>query len=509
MITKTYTYAQFFFSESPDFEYIKKLGNDLDSFTESVENVNLESFLKDLLSQKTRLVTEGVTRIALFHTLFYDFQCNTEFSPKIISLINDLGATFCVSTELDAGNSPKVKFYDLIENLKKRPAMYLGKASITLLEAFLNGYGVFNEQIDYGQPSFDGFNDFVGKFYGKHTTAGWKNLILADHYGNEEEALDRFFVLLDEYQQNSSKPNARAIILRLLHVAMLDFRAEDQHQRQSQIADLLHHVSQQLNEAIHGGISVWYDNILQDIFERVNGNPYLHNWIKANVITTQAFEYELWSGVNDKVVITTVLSSSHAQKELILDPCEKLIKTFFAINNAKANETKEAFQLELTKLENQKKEIESHDLSFFTEYYQFYILDSETKAQTDASDFWNNEADKRKLAIGKGLLGVTVAKYAVIDVKIKVLSAEPSPDFYADHIVETPLKVPSGRILIQNCTTSETQLTLDLDKGTYRVRISSFNLWTVKNDQGDDYYLVEIWKSKQAKTALLKDFADQ
>ncbi len=148
--------------------------------------------------------------------------------------------------------------------------------------------------------------------------------------------------------------------------------------------------------------------------------------------------------------------------------------------------------------------MEQHKLSFFTEYYQFYILDSETKAQTNAADFWNTDADKRKLAIGESLLGVTVARYAEIKVEVKILSSEPIEDDSADHVVETSLNLPSGLLQIKDCTSYDTVLALNLEKGTYRVRISSFKLWTVKGDEGDDYYVVEIWKANISETVILK-----
>ncbi len=506
MITKTYTYCQFYVTESSDFEYIKTFENDLKAFTDTQEDVNLEKYLGELLIQKPFLDKEGITRIAVFHTLMYDYQCNTEFSPKVMSFMKDLNATFCISADLDSGNPRKVKLYDLLELLRKRPGMYLGKASITLLDAFLNGYGTFHEQIDYGNPPFYNFNDFVGKFYGKYTTAGWKNLILSDHYGNEQEALDRFFVLLDEFKESAAKPNSRAIILRLMQVAMLDFRAEDDHQRQKQIADLLHHVSNQLGNAIYGGIIDWYDNILQDIFERANGNEYLYHWIKSNAPSTAYFEYELWSGRDEEVVITTVIPSNHQQKEIVIDPCERLTKTFFAINHDKVKAVKEAFQKELNLKEEQKKIMEQHKLSFFTEYYQFYILDSESEGKTDAPDFWNDEAGTRRLAVGEGILGVTVAKYAEIKVEVRALSSEPTEDAEADHIVETSLNLPSGLLQIKDCTSYDTVLELNLEKETYRIRISSFKLWTVQNDEGDDYYVVEIWKSEFAETKIIKEW---
>jgi hypothetical protein len=400
----------------------------------------------------------------------------------------------------------KKNLYDSLDKMRERPAMYLGSHSITRMEAFISGFYEGSNDDITENPPFDNFNDFVGKFYGKYTTAGWKNLILADHYGDEIEALDRFFVLLDEYRENPNKPNSRAIILRLLHVALLDFRAEDDHQRQKQIADLLHHVANQLGDAIYGGILDWYDNILQDIFERTSGNEYLYHWIKSNAPSTAQFEYELWSGSDGNVIITTVIPSNHPQKDIVIDPCERLIKTFFAINQDKAKEVKDAFQKELNLKEEQKKIMEQHKLSFFTEYYQFYILDSETKASTDAPDFWNDEAGQRKLAIGEGLLGVTVAKYAEIKVEVRILSSEPIEDAEADHIVETSLNLPSGLLQIKDCTNYDTVLELNLEKGQYRIRISSFKLWTVENDKGDDYYVVEIWKNEFVETVILKEW---
>jgi hypothetical protein len=506
MITKTYTYVTFFFSESPDFEYIRKINSDLNRFTETVEDVNLEFFLNDLLSQKTRLETEGVSRIAIFHTLLYDFQCNTEFSPKVISLINDLGATFCISTDLDSGNPRKVKLYDLLESLRKRPGIYLGKASITLLEAFLNGYETFHEQIDYGNPSFDGFNDFIDNYYGNYSTAGWKNKILAAHYNNEEEALEWFFKILDEYRESPDRPNSRTIVHHLLKVGVSTLKEIQNSEEQIQLTNVLQLISVELSDVVFGREIFRYDDILQNVFILARESVFLHHWIKSNAPSTVQYEYELWSGSDGEVVITAVIPSNHQQKEVVLDPCEKLIQTFFAINQDKAKELKEAFQEKLTKMEEQKKIISKHDLSFFTEYYQFYILDSETKAQTDAADFWNDEAGQRKLAIGEGLLGVTVAKYAEIKVEVRVLSAEPTEDADADHIVETSLNLPSGLLQVKDCTSYDTVLELNLEKRTYRVRISSFKLWTVENDKGDDYYVVEIWKSAFAETVILKEY---
>jgi hypothetical protein len=47
---------------------------------------------------------------------------------------------------------------------------------------------------------------------------------------------------------------------------------------------------------------------------------------------------------------------------------------------------------------------------------------------------------------------------------------------------------------------------LKLEKTSHLIRISSYNLGSVKNDEGDDYYAVEIWESEDKETKILKEW---
>ena len=169
----------------------------------------------------------------------------------------------------------------------------------------------------------------------------WKNLILADHFGNEHEALTRFYVLLDEFRAASEKPNSRAIVVKLLDKGIADLAEIMEHK--TDLKELLHLISSQLNTAIYGGISVWYDTILEDIFLKVRGNVFLHNWLKTTVPELSFYEYELWSSHSGTSEITTLIPSNHPRKNGILDDFEVLIDTFFASNEEKAKEVKERF----------------------------------------------------------------------------------------------------------------------------------------------------------------------
>jgi hypothetical protein len=151
--------------------------------------------------------------------------------------------------------------------------------------------------------------------------------------------------------------------------------------------------------------------------------------------------------------------------------------------------------------------MKTHQLKFSSEYYQFYILDSISEGKTDALDFWNEEAGQRKLAIGEGILGVTIATYGNVNAELKILDEKPIENKKANHIIEASLKVPSGKLQIKDCTGYDTQLEIDLEKTDYRIRISSFNLETVTNDKGYDFYEIEVWKGKFTKPKLIKNYS--
>jgi hypothetical protein len=143
-------------------------------------------------------------------------------------------------------------------------------------------------------------------------------------------------------------------------------------------------------------------------------------------------------------------------------------------------------------------------LSFSTEYYQFYVLDSLSEGKTDAPDFWCAAADERRLAIGEGILGITIGTYGTVCSKIQVLESKPKMDLKAEHIIEASLFVKSGLLEVRNCTNYDLQLAIPLEKENYRIRISSYLISTVLSESPRDHYRVQLWKSEfEAPTILL------
>lgn len=119
--------------------------------------------------------------------------------------------------------------YDLLNEIRKRPAMYLGSKSLSSLWQFINGYTI-KSQIegteDPYEKDFARFDEFVQDYYCHSyipgSSAGWRSNILARHYGREEDAFDDFFKLLDLFKEGYTAVHTKKVIYHLLHKWIVD-----------------------------------------------------------------------------------------------------------------------------------------------------------------------------------------------------------------------------------------------------------------------------------------------
>lgn len=147
-----------------------------------------------------------------------------------------------------------------------------------------------------------------------------------------------------------------------------------------------------------------------------------------------------------------------------------------------------------------------HQISFYTEYHQFYLVDKGIAQNTYSDKFWTDEASSDRLAVEEGVLGVSTECYGPVKAEIRVLkSINQNPEIAkADHVVEAGIQIKSGTIQILDCPTSTIQLELNVEPGDYMVRVYSMNLASVDGDEGDDYYILEIWPNKNEERKVLK-----
>jgi hypothetical protein len=94
--------------------------------------------------------------------------------------------------------------YDLIRNIQKRPAMYLGQPSISHLRAFLAGYFFARHQL--GEPETDrekhfaNFQTWIQEKFNITSSQSWDKIILFFSQ-DEHKALEQFFELFNEFSK--------------------------------------------------------------------------------------------------------------------------------------------------------------------------------------------------------------------------------------------------------------------------------------------------------------------
>lgn len=100
--------------------------------------------------------------------------------------------------------------YDLLDAIQPCPPMFLGKYSISLLKVYLDGIRLASDILEkpfewkrFYDFSFgeNDFTHFVGKKLNQTVSAkDWSYLILEHNNFDEEEAMDLFFVFLEEFK---------------------------------------------------------------------------------------------------------------------------------------------------------------------------------------------------------------------------------------------------------------------------------------------------------------------
>ena len=93
--------------------------------------------------------------------------------------------------------------YTLIYKIKKAPSMYLGRASVICLQAFLSGYNIaqYERSTDLcpHEKDFQEFPEWVRKKFNIQTSQSWANILLF-YAEDEQKALDLFFKVFEEFR---------------------------------------------------------------------------------------------------------------------------------------------------------------------------------------------------------------------------------------------------------------------------------------------------------------------
>lgn len=145
-------------------------------------------------------------------------------------------------------------------------------------------------------------------------------------------------------------------------------------------------------------------------------------------------------------------------------------------------------------------------LDFTTGYGQFYLNDKD-EGDTGSPDFWTNEAFNDKLAVEKGVLGISLENSeGIVKAELEILNSKSLISDFSefDHVVEASLEINTGFLQINDCPFSLLVLEKKIEKGNYRVRIYYKNLGTAYNENPEDFYKIEMWKDSFLERTVLK-----
>jgi len=91
--------------------------------------------------------------------------------------------------------------YKLLQDIRPRPELYLGKPSLERLSFLISGYCIRNSCDDNENVCLDGFQKFVEKRYRMNTDHHWSQFIQFFNLDNDKAAFDAFYKLLDEFME--------------------------------------------------------------------------------------------------------------------------------------------------------------------------------------------------------------------------------------------------------------------------------------------------------------------
>lgn len=109
--------------------------------------------------------------------------------------------------------------FEVLEKIKAKPGMYLGRPSVSDLFIFLVGYEFARSELGVELTEkeiefYDQFQPWLQKKLGVTGAISWAKMILLSCH-DEKTGFEYFFKLLDEFLQRDLNPNSVTIVAAL------------------------------------------------------------------------------------------------------------------------------------------------------------------------------------------------------------------------------------------------------------------------------------------------------
>ena len=102
--------------------------------------------------------------------------------------------------------------YELLQEIRSCPEIYLGKPSLERLKVYVDGYTHHSSHAD-DNDCLNGFQQYVEDRYEQHTDHHWSSIIQFFNLNREKDAFYEFYTLFDEFIKSKQQSETLAVII--------------------------------------------------------------------------------------------------------------------------------------------------------------------------------------------------------------------------------------------------------------------------------------------------------
>ncbi len=144
----------------------------------------------------------------------------------------------------------------------------------------------------------------------------------------------------------------------------------------------------------------------------------------------------------------------------------------------------------------------------FADYHQFYVWDAGASPQAPV-DYTDDDV-RKMVKVADHVVVIQPVRNMTVPVELEVHPGDPGHDPSEwDHVVETAVDLPTGRLQIHECTGGPV-LEVEVKPGSYRVAAFFSGLDTLSTDglDGKDWYRVVVWPGESRPLRVVKQWSE-
>jgi len=141
------------------------------------------------------------------------------------------------------------------------------------------------------------------------------------------------------------------------------------------------------------------------------------------------------------------------------------------------------------------------DFEVSAEFQQFLLRDETTD---DLPSWLSPDESRRLLAVEEEAVGIGTISEMPVQVILEVSGSPPHSNLTNwDHATEFSLNLPSGRLIVSGICDSGDSRHIEVEPGSYRVRVHYGNLGRAMGSCREHYWVV-LWRETPRQVLILK-----